>query len=909
MRIMPEAKVIRAVLTGGAVTLATATAQAQLFVWGGAVVTNPPPFTTNVVSLATGDYHVVAMLADRSVVTWGYNSFAQTNTPPDAYPTMAVGGAEINSFSVRTDGTLMIWGRQFFSGGRTNIPPEATNIVAVSAGAGGDHGLVLRADGKVIDWGSQNYSGLLTNIPHDVRDIVAVAAGSHYAMALRSDGRVFAWGSGGQTNVPAAATNVIAIAAGYNHSAALKADGRVVTWGYLEFASGSITPPSSATNITDLNCGGVHIMALRRDGKLVAWGNGAIGQLDTPAAATNLTFVAGTGQASLAIAGSGPPVFYGPSIQRTVASGRTAFLRLQASGQYPISYQWSFMGTNVPNATNSFLAVTNALPPKAGYYTLSASNALGTTERTNLLLQVEPVIIYAQPQSQSTYVGNNVTLSTTALGLPPFTYQWLFNGNAITGATNSTLVLSNIQMNASGGYSVVISNSLGSATSSVGIVSVAPLLITSQPKAIVLFPGGVANFNVSVQSASSVSYQWRWNGNALSGATNNSLVISNLQSVQAGNYDVVLANALVTTNSSVATLSLSPVAAWGNNSWGQTNVPASATNIVRIRAGTATSAAFTGDARMLYWGLNSSSMSDNIPNDLSDIVDFAINSLNTIGLRSNGQVSVWGYSGSTFSNVPPDLTNVVAVAAGQDYFLTLKSDGSIVAWGGNSYGQTNVPLGLTNVISIDAFDLNSLALTSEGKVVAWGYYSWGSGLTNVPSSLSNVVAVAAGSLVSAALTSDGNAVVWGDTFGNPQIIPAAATNLVMIDAGTRAVTALRDDGTVLVWGAVNSPLTNLPAGLANVTAISAGEYIDLALVGEEQNQPVFTVSQPTYSLIGFEVTVPTRSGRVYRLEYKNSLSDSNWFALPLVAGTGQARVLTDPSATNVQRRFYRVRQW
>ena len=131
----------------------------------------------------------------------------------------------------------------------------------------------------------------------------------------------------------------------------------------------------------------------------------------------------------------------------------------------------------------------------------------------------------------------------------------------------------------------------------------------------------------------------------------------------------------------------------------------------------------------------------------------------------------------------------------------------------------------------------------------------------------------------------------------------------MIDAGTRAVTALRDDGTVLVWGAVNSPLTNLPAGLANVTAISAGEYIDLALVGEEQNQPVLTVSQPTYSLIGFEVTVPTRSGRVYRLEYKNSLSDSNWFALPLVAGTGQARVLTDPSATNVQRRFYRVRQW
>src|SRR5262245_59798258 len=109
-------------------------------------------------------------------------------------------------------------------------------------------------------------------------------------------------------------------------------------------------------------------------------------------------------------------------------------------------------------------------------------------------------------------------------------------------------------------------------------------------------------------------------------------------------------------------------------------------------------------------------------------------------------------------------------------------------------------------------------------------------------------------MVSAALKSDGTAVVWGSTFGNSQIIPAAATNLVMIDAGTRAVTALRDDGTVFVWGAVNSPLTNLPAGLANVTAISAGEYIDLALVGEEQHQPVITFNQPTYSTTGFEVT-------------------------------------------------------
>ena len=59
---------------------------------------------------------------------------------------------------------------------------------------------------------------------------------------------------------------------------------------------------------------------------------------------------------------------------------------------------------------------------------------------------------------------------------------------------------------------------------------------------------------------------------------------------------------------------------------------------------------------------------------------------------------------------------------------------------------------------------------------------------------------------------------------------------------------------------------------------------------------------------GFRVSLPTQSGRVYRLEYKHSLADADWTALPLVAGTGHERTLTDPTATGAQR-FYRVRRW
>jgi alpha-tubulin suppressor-like RCC1 family protein len=886
----------------------------QFFTWGDNTygLTNPPAFTTNIVSLASGDDHAIALLADRSVAAWGaFNwngAVSPVQVPGDAMPAAAIGGAEVNGYSILEDGTFKIWGYRFFyDGSPTNVPPQTTNILAASAGPPGQFALALRADGNIVAWGNYQYGAALTNIPAEARHIVQVSAASWDAVALRSDGRVIAWGiNSAVTNVPAAATNIVAIATGYRHCAALRSDGRVVSWGTISpyFFSGTISPPpTSATNVTDIRSGGGHALALRNDGKVVVWGNNTYGQLNLPATATNLTHVAGSGKASFAIAGVGAPIFYEPSVARTVASGRSAFLRLVASGKYPISYQWSFMGTNLPNATNSFLAITNATLAHAGFYTLTASNAFGTATRTNLQLNVEPVIIYNQPVSQPMYVGGTVTLSATVFGAS-LTYQWQLNGTNIVGATNLTLVLSNIQTTNAGAYTLAVSNATGSATSAPGIVTVAPMLLTAQPTNIVWFPGGVATIGVAVQSASALSYQWRRNGFDLLGATNSSLVLSNLIASNAGAYDVVIRNAIATTNSNAATLSLVPIAAWGSS---VAVIPAGATNVSKIRSNrNGARAALTSDGRIIYWG-NSGGMTNGMPSDLSDIVDFAMVTFTTIGLRSNGQVVVWGSNSFGVTNVPPGISDATAVAAGQNHFLVLRSDGTVVAWGGNTYGQTNVPPWLTNVIGIASFDLHSLALTADGRVASWGRNS--DGQTNVPISLSNVVAIAAGTLRSAALKEDGNLVVWGSAFGNPQNIPESATNLVMITADMPML-ALRGDGNVVIWGSV-MPFEQVlpPAGLANVSAITTGGGSYMALVGEPSGLPILPFLDAQLTLAGFSVSIPTESGRVYRLEYKNSLTNTNWTALPLVAGTGKLCALTDASATNSQQRFYRVRQW
>jgi len=87
-----------------------------------------------------------------------------------------------------------------------------------------------------------------------------------------------------------------------------------------------------------------------------------------------------------------------------------------------------------------------------------------------------PPVLTAQPVSQSAGFGNGVTLTVTATGLGPFTYQWRLNGNNLAGATGSSLTLSNLQFTDAGSYSVTVGGAAGSVTSQAAVLTVAPRL-------------------------------------------------------------------------------------------------------------------------------------------------------------------------------------------------------------------------------------------------------------------------------------------------------------------------------------------------------------------------------------------------------------------------------------------------
>ncbi len=143
----------------------------------------------------------------------------------------------------------------------------------------------------------------------------------------------------------------------------------------------------------------------------------------------------------------------------------------------------------------------------------------------------QPTAPTASP-SAILFVGASVVFSELALGVSPFQYQWESNGLVLPGATNSSLVLTNLTLASSGNYSVVVSDSLGVATSAP--VALLVTLDTNPPGVLRGFNIGTTNveldFSKTVQAASATNpanYVFT-NGLAITGAslaTNNSSVL------------------------------------------------------------------------------------------------------------------------------------------------------------------------------------------------------------------------------------------------------------------------------------------------------------------------------------------------------------------------------------------------
>ncbi len=146
-----------------------------------------------------------------------------------------------------------------------------------------------------------------------------------------------------------------------------------------------------------------------------------------------------------------------------------------------------FGGTLSPGMafTNVDVTTTYHVPPNGGYYVVllltefTGGSGSGFAIRDAVEFDnplnvgtAQPPAITSQPVSVQVDPGGTATFVVAATGTVPLTYQWRRNDTPITGATGPTLTLSNVQAVDAGTYTVTVSNSLGSVTSTPAVLSV-----------------------------------------------------------------------------------------------------------------------------------------------------------------------------------------------------------------------------------------------------------------------------------------------------------------------------------------------------------------------------------------------------------------------------------------------------
>jgi alpha-tubulin suppressor-like RCC1 family protein len=381
--------------------------------------------------------------AASEVVGWGRNDYGQTNIPSGLSNVVAIAAGQDHSLALTAEGRVVGWG--FNGEGLMTIPGGLSNVVAIAAGR--SHSLALTVEGRVVGWG-YNYNGQ-TTIPSGLSNVVAIAAENDHNLALTGEGRVVGWGANnyGESNVPSGLSNVVAIAAGGDLGLALTAEGRMMGWGGN--ASGETTIPSGLSNVVAIAGGGSHSLALTAEGRVVGFCDNSYGQTTVPSRLSHVVAIAAGYQHSLALIGDGTPAIALQPVSQSVTAGGTVTFQVRAVwavGTPPLRYQWLKDGMGLPGQTNAVLRLVGVTASHAGNYAVIVSNfAGGSTTSSSATLTVNCLLDVASTSGGSVtrnpdlpiYAGySQVTLTAT----PAADYGFVRWSGDATSSTNPLIV-------------------------------------------------------------------------------------------------------------------------------------------------------------------------------------------------------------------------------------------------------------------------------------------------------------------------------------------------------------------------------------------------------------------------------------------------------------------------------------
>ena len=697
---------------------------------------------TNWAKLASAPSHTIAIKTDGTLWGWGYNernalstlvssqtfySPVQIGSATD-WSEVAAGASYGYSLLVKTDGSL--WTTGWSQWGETcgvSYGSGLTRIGALSNWSkvfvGNSTVMAVKTDGTLWGWGTNSSpnnivdgSGANSSYSSPVQIGAAtnwstVSLTGAFAMGLRTDGTLWAWGANGSgqlglgntTNVTTGPTQVgglttwSKVAAGYNHSLAVKTDGTLWSWGnttYGQLGSGSTTLHRSSP----VQVGGLTTWskvyasfqnysswAIKTDGTLWAFGDNTFGQL-----------------------GNGVTTGYSSPVQIGSATDWSVII---PGGGYGIGKSggetyYCYFGIRTTGALWSW-----------------GDNGTGQLGRPNVPTQVGALTTWSKIATGSFHALATKTDGTL--------WSWGWNDYGQLGSGTTTGRYSPVQVGGLTNWSELAAN-------------------------------GYFGYSSMAVKTDGTVWGWGWNSGGLLGTNNTTDYSSPVQIGALTNWSKVF----LSSYSGMAVKADGTMWAWGNNAYATfgNNTVTSTSSPVQIGSATnwstlSLSQGFTlglkTDGTLWSWGTPTTDYgqlgyvnSQIGPGETWSWAQVSAGGSSSAGIQTNGTLWTWGQNtygqlgdgtqGTIFYPTQVGAaTNWAQVSMGGNHALAVKTNGTLWAWGFNIYGQLGtgnttdysspVQVGaLTNWSKVAACAAGaSIALKTDGTIWAWGDNAYG----------------------------------------------------------------------------------------------------------------------------------------------------------------------------------------
>ena len=673
--------------------------------------TNVPGSVQNVTAISAGKaenyFHALALKNDGTVVAWGRNDYGEGNVPPELGNVVAVSAGSFHNLALKADGTVVAWGGK---DAQIITPPAGlSNVVAISAAE--LHNLALKSDGTVVSWNAQSLPEWWRDVPEGLVNVTAISAARFHSVALigeqppviaqqpqsftapwhansgnevkaiGSDPLFYQWRKDG-VDIPFATNAFLSLlhldfddAGDYtvvisNYLGSVTSDaGTLIVEPWIDILQHPISQTVDAgTNVTFsvIAVGSPRTYQWRRNGYDIP------GAVEESLSFTNVQTEGGTysvlirshglevssTNAILTINGNVLPAIISPPRPEKMFVGAKLVMRVVATGEQPLQYQWQKDGEDLPGETGTSLTFVSIQSGDTGTYTVRVSNGHGSTSSPPVpLTVVTRTLQFPTP---------GIVVSIGGPMVPP----GLTNVVAIAAGERHGLALKSDGTVAAWGGEITI-----------------PYVNLHEP------PAGLSNV-VAIAAGPRHNLALKADGTVVGwrGPT-----------VPADLYGVIAIAA--GESHGLAVKADGTVVSWGST----TTLPVNGlNNVISIAAGGRRNIALREDGTVLAWGLN---VYQQVFGRLNQVAAVAAGRNHIIVLQSTGGIFDYFDGSDPTNSAPPGLTNVVAVAAGDSHSVGLKIDGSVVGWNG-----ANLPTDLTNVTAIAAGRGFSLLLTTNPPV-------------------------------------------------------------------------------------------------------------------------------------------------------------------------------------------------